>query len=360
MHYSGQHPLTTEEPVHTSDQHHETLVQEMQHLNKLETPLVSPAIIQDKPDPNILLLSSEDEQTPTDEREVFLSSPSSSDEDEEDLIQQERLWQTTEANKHIPFTQDMTPDTSSPSSKKSQLRRASTTKRKGERGKQLLVFSEPSLIQKNDRYIVTMMYGAGSTGTMLLDEEDMTPRRRSRAYMVACDFSDESFYAMEWVMGTMMRDGDELHIVAAVNREDNPDAVKKAGLSLKSELKMGSEKVTEMAKSVLGQMLLFNIKVRTYTIVGRIKDVLYNMILSLPLTLVVCGSRGRNSVKGLFMGSISTFLVHKSPVPVSVIRKPSSKEPKIKKKKKVKSAPPLSESVKTGALAVDELQQQKS
>jgi hypothetical protein len=61
---------------------------------------------------------------------------------------------------------------------------------------------------------------------------------------------------------------------------------------------MGSDKVTEMAKAALGQMLLFNIKLKTYTIVGRIKDVLYNTILELPLTLVVCGSRGRSSVKG--------------------------------------------------------------
>ncbi|CAO3590655.1 unnamed protein product [Absidia cylindrospora] len=252
--------------------------------------------------------------------------------------------------------------TTSSNKAKQQLRRASTTKRKSERGYALLVFSEPpSLVQKVDRYIVTTMYGTGPTGTMMLDDDDV-PRRRSRAYMVACDFSDESFYAMEWVMGTMMRDGDELHIVAAVNREDNPETVKKAGLSLKSELKMGSDKVTEMAKAALGQMLLFNIKLKTYTIVGRIKDVLYNTILELPLTLVVCGSRGRNSVKGLLMGSISTFLVHKSPVPVSVIRKPAKKkEEKAPKKSKKVKAPPLSESVKTGTLAVDEFsQQQKS
>jgi hypothetical protein len=85
------------------------------------------------------------------------------------------------------------------------------------------------------------------------------------------------------------------------------------------------------------------------------------------------------------MGSISTFLVHKSPVPVSVIRKPAKKkEEKASKKSKKVKAPPLSESkfgigisdrkrikqltvfylfillgVKTGALAVDEFSQQK-
>jgi hypothetical protein len=259
------HPLTTEEPIHaTVEPYHGTLAQAMSHLNKVDltSPLVSPAIIEEKPDPNMLLLSSEDEHTPTDEKEAFLSSSASSSEEEEyDPEKEELLWQTTEANKHIPYTQDMNTSSSkgnrnnsSPATititdennnsttttgkPKRALRRASTTKRKSDRGHELLVFSEPAtLVQKVDRYILTTMYGAGPNGTMsLYDDDDAPPQRRSRAYMVACDFSDESFYAMEWVMGTMMRDGDVLHIVAAVNREDNPDAVKKAGLSLKSEV----------------------------------------------------------------------------------------------------------------------------
>ncbi|KAL9545172.1 hypothetical protein MBANPS3_007262 [Mucor bainieri] len=68
--------------------------------------------------------------------------------------------------------------------------------------------------------------------------------------------------------------------------------------------------------------------------------------------MLVCGSRGRGSVRTLLMGSVSTYLVHKSPVPVAVIRRQ-------KKKKRVKhqtvEAHSLSESVKSGHLHVDEL-----
>lgn len=54
----------------------------------------------------------------------------------------------------------------------------------------------------------------------------------------------------------------------------------------------------------------------------------------------------------MLMGSVSTFLVHNSPVPVSVVR-PQKKEKKSKKHKKT-SAQKLSQSVMNGHLKVDE------
>lgn len=58
-----------------------------------------------------------------------------------------------------------------------------------------------------------------------------------------------------------------------------------------------------------------------------------------------------NSGYSMLMGSVSTFLVHNSPVPVSVVR-PQKKE-KTKKQKKT-SAQKLSQSVMNGHLKVDE------
>ena len=51
------------------------------------------------------------------------------------------------------------------------------------------------------------------------------------------------------------------------------------------------------------------------------------------------------------MGSVSTFLVHNSPIPVSVVR-PQKKEKK--NKKKMTAAQKLSQSVRNGQLKVDE------
>ncbi|KAI8991102.1 hypothetical protein BDF20DRAFT_842694 [Mycotypha africana] len=270
------------------------------------------------------------------------------DDDEEDDDMDDELHRITELNRHISVntTNSLSKgDQNTKTTRRKSLRSQSPTKRR-----QLLVFADkPNVIKKPDRIIIHNHYGAGPTGTL---EEDLRPMRRRRSYMVACDFSDESFHAIEWTMGTIMRDGDRLHVVTVVNREDNPEVVKEAGLSLSKELTKASEIVTEEAKKTLGQMLLFDIELVTHAICGRVKDVLLNVINSISLTMVVCGSRGRGVVKGMLMGSISTFLVHKSPVPVTVIRPQRKKKATLKKPVHVA---PLSQSVKSGQLAVDEL-----
>lgn len=43
--------------------------------------------------------------------------------------------------------------------------------------------------------------------------------RRSRAYLVATDFSPESLYAVQWAMGTVLRNGDEVHVATIVDED---------------------------------------------------------------------------------------------------------------------------------------------
>ncbi|CAO3648190.1 unnamed protein product [Cunninghamella blakesleeana] len=402
------HPLTTEEPIQ-----HDQLIDFIQQINQMDPALVSPATLEEKQEPNkffthqLTNLSQgslqrhlkemeEDDNTSESSKESSSSSssPTQSEVDDDDDDEDPQLLLTTEKNRNISLNDQYnnTNDDDHDAILSLKKRMASIKK---QQKYDLLVFSkEPIIEYRCDRYVVTHIYGAGPNGNQYLEENEkyndddddnnnnnsssnnekeddfelhikttigrpISTIRKSRSYMVACDFSKESYYAMEWVMGTMMRDGDELHVVAAVNREDNPDIVKKAGLSLKSELQMGSNKITQAAKDTLNQMLLYNIKLVTHTIAGGIKSVLYQMIKERSFNLVVCGSRGRNSVKGLFMGSISSYLVHKSPVPVSVIRMEKKKKEKKKPLKKAKNATPLSESVKTGKLTVDELSLQK-
>ncbi|KAI9272265.1 hypothetical protein EDC94DRAFT_554774 [Helicostylum pulchrum] len=355
-------PLTTEEPLNNDE-----LEKEIENINRVnpEDDQVPAAVILDKQEPNKLILTnsniSDDELTLLDEddkpqiiidvldttttttattnttRKSPPPSPQDSDSDETD----DELVRITEANRFIPIEKK---DTDIKNRRKS-LRSQSVTIRRD-----LLVFAQkPTVIKKSDRIVVAQRYGAGLNGKI---DQELQPKRRSRGYLVACDFSEESFHAIEWTMGTMMRDGDVLHVVTVVNREDNPEAVKETGLSLSKELQKASDTVTEEAKKTMSQMLLFDVELITYTICGRVKDVLCNLINELTLTMVVCGSRGRGTVKGLLMGSISTYLVHKSSVPVTVIR--PQKKKKAVRKRPLHSAP-LTQSVKSGHLAVDEL-----
>lgn len=45
------------------------------------------------------------------------------------------------------------------------------------------------------------------------DPEAALDKRRGRTYMLLSDLSDESRYAMEWGIGTVIRDGDELYVI---------------------------------------------------------------------------------------------------------------------------------------------------
>ncbi|OBZ91916.1 hypothetical protein A0J61_00027 [Choanephora cucurbitarum] len=341
-----EHPLTTEEPLLD----HPELLHEFKEINQIDPrdKEVPPAVIVHKEDPNKIISpfhhGNDEVLVPPQtiiEPNVPESTLDESDEDESDM--DDELMRITESNRYIPVlaSEEIPKQLHSVKS----LRSQSVTLRR-----HLLVFAEQqNTTKKSDRIIVSSHYGAGPEGVL---PADLKPTRRSRAYLVACDFSDESFHAIEWTMGTMMRDGDKLYVATAVNREDNPDTVKEAGLSLSKELKKASDTVTEEAKKILNQMLLFDVQLITYAICGRVKDVLSKLIEELPLTMVVCGSRGRGTVKGLLMGSISTFLVHKSPVPVTVIR--PQKKKKATQTKTVRAAS-LSQSVETGQLAVDEL-----
>ncbi|GAN11105.1 hypothetical protein MAM1_0473d10662 [Mucor ambiguus] len=263
-------------------------------------------------------------------------------ETEEDLLQASDpdLLRRTESNRHIPYEEvAQTP------------KRFNTIHGQSDQThRDLLVFSDnPTVIEEPTKLRVVQYYGAGKSGVL---PAAYRSKRKPRSYLVACDFSKESLYAIEWTMGTMMRDGDELHVATVANRDDNPDVVKATGLDPMGELHATSDALTAEAKKLLGQMMLFNIKLVTHAMIGRVKDVLKSLTREHSYTMLVCGSRGRGSVRTLLMGSVSTYLMHKSPVPVAVIRRQ-------KKKKRVKhqtvEAHSLSESVKSGHLHVDEL-----
>lgn len=42
--------------------------------------------------------------------------------------------------------------------------------------------------------------------------EEAGPKKRRRRYLVASDLSDESLYAIQWAIGTVLREGDEVRV----------------------------------------------------------------------------------------------------------------------------------------------------
>ncbi|CAM0136674.1 unnamed protein product [Umbelopsis sp. WA50703] len=284
---------------------------------------VEEAVIVQKPEPNRFESETEDEEddVPAEDDEYSFDEYENLDDADKELMA------ITERNRHIDY--DKPAD--------------ENVKRSSEKYRpEILVCQEPEIVRQDDRIITTLKYGC-----YVDNEGPPEPPRRVRTYLIMCDFSDESYHAMEWAMGTMLRNNDELHILTVISKDDESLSSE----DLPKQLSKAATQSTNKAKKTIEKMLLYNIKITTHVIAGKIKETLLNIIDELDLTMVVCGSRGRGALKGFLMGSISSFLVHNASVPVSVVRDHKTAR---QRKRRPSAAKKLSQSVQSGELKVDE------
>lgn len=201
-------------------------------------------------------------------------------------------------------------------------------------------------------------------------------RKRQRMYLVATDLSPEAEYALEWTIGTVLRDGDTLFAVYAVDEEgageagveighgaesvqdtaaivrslpvtnavpqtSGPSPLAKSSMqsdgrsasrgvysSAELERRRALEEVSDRCVRLLRKTRL---QVRVVVEVFHCKSprhMITEVIDFLSPTLVIIGSRGRSAVKGVLLGSFSNYLVTKSSVPVMVARKKLRKHSK--------------------------------
>jgi nucleotide-binding universal stress UspA family protein len=199
-------------------------------------------------------------------------------------------------------------------------------------------------------------------------------RKRQRMYLVATDISPEAEYALEWTIGTVLRDGDTLFAVYAADEEAaseggveighgaenvkdtariirdlpamtnavpqsaGPSPLAQSAVpgegpgrvhgSAEAERRRAVEDITERCVRLLRKTRL---QVRVVVEVFHCKSprhMITELIDFLSPTLVIIGSRGRSAVKGVLLGSFSNYLVTKSSVPVMVARKKLRKHSK--------------------------------
>ena len=211
-------------------------------------------------------------------------------------------------------------------------------------------------------------------------------RKRQRMYLVATDASSEAEYALEWTIGTVLRDGDTLFAVYAVDEESLPGGTGEGGV----EIGKGADMVKDTASIIRGlnatsvpspgpsplarsgplaaaavadgrsrsrgvypaaeterRKALEDVTTRCVRLLRKTRlqvrvvvevfhcksprHMLTEIIDYLAPTLVIIGSRGQSAVKGVLLGSFSNYLVTKSSVPVMVARKKLRKHSKSEK-----------------------------
>ncbi|CCU75110.1 hypothetical protein BGHDH14_bgh01839 [Blumeria hordei DH14] len=219
-----------------------------------------------------------------------------------------------------------------------------------------------------------------------IQQEARNNQRRVRKYLVATDLSEEAVHALEWTIGTVLRDGDVLLAIYCAD-EDTGNTVNESSTEDKSQDQIPSftgptkpivpspkighshtrsrggsfadashtnnnsesssstreknraeqeryQAVQDITDRV--SKLLRKTKLQVKVVIEVIhckspKHLITEVIDYISPTLVILGSRGRSALKGVILGSFSNYIVTKSSVPVMVARKRLRKQTKYKR-----------------------------
>ncbi|KAJ1021193.1 hypothetical protein NDA16_003979 [Ustilago loliicola] len=151
--------------------------------------------------------------------------------------------------------------------------------------------------------------------------------KRPKRYVVASDGSEESSYAVEWTIGTVLRDGDEMLVVSVMETDTKLDALDPKHEEVSA--RMEHQRIRKAMASVLAKQAThllertrLEVKISCQAIHAKnARHMLLDLIDFYEPTMVVVGSRGLGSLKGILLGSTSHYLVQKSSAPVMVARK---------------------------------------
>lgn len=181
-----------------------------------------------------------------------------------------------------------------------------------------------------------------------------------RRYVVLSDLSDESRYAVEWAIGTVARDGDEVFLISVMEDEHKVDPKKWGNRDQAQKMKLQKEvsklvsvlangqRQTQcllLVRQVTGllQRTRLNITVTCQALHAKnARYMLLDLIDFLEPTLVIVGSRGLGQLKGILLGSTSHYLVQKSSVPVMVARRRMYRPPRRTNPEKLRHSPRVS------------------
>jgi len=129
---------------------------------------------------------------------------------------------------------------------------------------------------------------------------------------------------VEWGIGTVLRDGDEMILVNVLENEakvDGDGSDRVAKLRHQQERSTMAYLLARQATSLL-QRTKLHVTVSCQAWHARnARHMLLDLIDFYEPTMVIVGSRGLGQLKGILLGSTSHYLIQKSSVPVMVARR---------------------------------------
>ncbi|KAF9114367.1 hypothetical protein BGX27_011000 [Mortierella sp. AM989] len=144
--------------------------------------------------------------------------------------------------------------------------------------------------------------------------------KKTRTFLVGTDLNEYSSHALQWVMEKMLEDGDEIVALRVVPIELR-DSFAKSGIpSFQGQEFAARTEATKIMDMIRQKNKSKDINIIVECLVGNVRDTIQNMIQMYEPSMLVVGTRGRSSVKGFLLGSVSRYCLNHSPVPVTVVR----------------------------------------
>ncbi|THH27311.1 hypothetical protein EUX98_g6873 [Antrodiella citrinella] len=200
-------------------------------------------------------------------------------------------------------------------------------RRRKSRPHDLLHLDTSRPVFQRDRCTITLTHG-NPTG---IAEQGS---RRNKRYVLASDLSEESRYALEWSIGTVLRDGDELLIVTVVENETKVDPIipnpsdRTAKLRSQQERQALAYILVRQATSLLQRTRLHvTIACQAWNAKNS-RHMLLDIVDYVEPSMLIVGSRGLGNLKGILLGSTSHYLIQKCSVPVMVARRRLKRPPR--------------------------------
>ncbi|MBM2851606.1 MAG: hypothetical protein HW420_153 [Candidatus Nitrosotenuis sp.] len=137
--------------------------------------------------------------------------------------------------------------------------------------------------------------------------------------LIPLDGSDNSFRALDAAIFLAKRCNAKIICLYSIVIIPITEAQMAAPIQFQVEDEKYARKVLEKAKDLAKQnniefSQIINFGNAGYNIVKYVKN------KANKIDLVVIGSRGRGAIKEIFLGSTSNYVLHKSPVPVTVVK----------------------------------------
>ena len=149
--------------------------------------------------------------------------------------------------------------------------------------------------------------------------EDPFERPRYPRILVAVDDTPAAAFALRHVVPYALDQGSRLTLLTVV--PDPPGVVAAAGMSpqrVAEEMEAEADTHLRQVAATLPQ----DLPVTTVLRHGDPAEEILRLVRERPVDLICMGARGRGRVTGALLGSVSTAVLHHSPVPVVVLHPP--------------------------------------